>query len=112
MKDYNEMAKAVFERRDEYFAERQRKQAMLFRAGLPICSLVLVTMMGLLLWNSNTPVLETKPSEYNTYKEHTTTEAENTNNTDNTFNQNGETLPVNTDGTSSHNPHTHTHTHR
>ena len=103
MKDYNEMAKAVFERRDEYLATRKKNQALFFKACVPVCSLVLVTMMGLLLWNSNTPVLEPTPPEYSKYNEHTATETESTNNTDNTFSANSETLPVNTDGTSSTN---------
>lgn len=94
MKDYNEMAKAVFERRDEYFAARKRKQAMFYKACIPMCALVLVTMVGLLLWNFKTPDLQVAPPEYNKYKDHTVTETENITGTTN----NG-SVPMGSEGT-------------
>ncbi len=63
MKDYNEMAKSVFERRDEYLTARKKKRTMLFKAGIPLCSLVLVTMMSLLLWQAKLPEMPKKPEE-------------------------------------------------
>lgn len=94
MKDYNEMAKAVFERRDEYLAARKRKQAMFYKACVPMCALVLVTMVGLLLWNFKTPDLQIAPPEYNKYKDHTVTENDNT-----TGVTNDGSVPVGSEGT-------------
>ena len=94
MKDYNEMAKAVFERRDEYLAARKRKQAMFYKACVPMCALVLVTMVGLLLWNFKTPDLQVAPPEYNKYKDHTVTENDNT-----TGVTNDGSVPVGSEGT-------------
>lgn len=61
MKDYNEMAKAVFERRDEYLAEKKRKRAMLLKAGVPVCSLMLVSLLGVTIWMAKMPEIPTKP---------------------------------------------------
>lgn len=60
MKDYNEMAKAVFEKRDAYLTAQKKKRAMLLKAGVPLCSLVLVTMMSLLLWQAKLPEVPIK----------------------------------------------------
>ena len=63
MKDYNEMAKSVFEKRDAYITAQKKKRAMLLKAGIPLCSLVLVTMMSLLLWQAKLPEMPKKPEE-------------------------------------------------
>ena len=65
MKDYNEMAKAVFERRDEYLAEKKRKRAMLLKAGVPVCSLLLVSLLGVTIWMTKT--LSHLASKWNTF---------------------------------------------
>ena len=59
MKDYNEMAKAVFARRDEYLAEKKRKRAMLLKAGVPVCSLLLVSLVGISIWMAKLPEIPT-----------------------------------------------------
>lgn len=61
MKDYNEMAKAVFERRDEYVATRKKQRTMLLKAGVPLCSLVLVCLVGLAFWLKKLPDLPVVP---------------------------------------------------
>ena len=107
MKDYNEMAKAVFERRDEYLAVRKKKQAMFFKACVPLCSLVLVSLMGLLLWSFRTPVVQVTPPEYTKYNGSGNSETENTdnNNTDFTYDYTAESDYVtDTEGTGATNP--------
>ena len=78
MKDYNEMAKAVFERRDEYLVAQKKKKALFFKACIPVCSLVLVTMMGLVLWQAKMPELPVKDPKPTTQQE--ASEPENTEN--------------------------------
>ncbi len=63
MKDYNQMAQAVFRRRDEYLAARKKKNAMLLKAGIPLCSIVLVALLGFTLWMNKLPEIPTLPSE-------------------------------------------------
>lgn len=61
MKDYNQMAQDVFRRRDEYIAARKKKTAMLLKAGVPLCSLVLVVILAVTLWPNNLPEIPTVP---------------------------------------------------
>lgn len=61
MKDYNEMAKSVFTRRDEYLAEKKRKRAMLLKAGVPVCSLLLVSLVGIGIWMAKLPEIPSTP---------------------------------------------------
>ncbi len=63
MKDYNQMAQEVFRRRDEYFAARKKKNDMLLKVGVPLCSLVLVAILGLTLWQSKLPQIPTLTTE-------------------------------------------------
>lgn len=73
MKDYNEMAKAVFERRDEYLAEKKRKRAMLLKAGVPVCSLLLVSLLGVTIWMAKMPEIPSAPmSDKQNVTQHTT----------------------------------------
>jgi len=60
MKDYKEMAQKVFERRDEYLAAQKRKKLMIYKACVPVCALVLVTLSSLLLWQEKLPELPVK----------------------------------------------------
>lgn len=85
MKDYNEMAKAVFERRDEYTATRKKQRAMFLKTSIPLCSLVLVCLVGLTFWLNklpDLPVAPTKPTVNTT--ESTNAEISNPENTDST----------------------------
>lgn len=96
MKDYNEMAKAVFERRDEFVAKRQQRRATLLKAGVPVCALALVCLLSVTLRFDKLPEMPTAP----TRPISATSNTENTENTEITANQNtGEdvTLPHNTD---------------
>lgn len=63
MKDYNEMAKSVFKKRDEYLIAQKKRRAMLLKAGVPLCSLVLVTMLSLIVWQAKLPKMPKKPLE-------------------------------------------------
>lgn len=75
MKDYNQMAQDVFRRRDEYLAMKEKKKAMLLKAGVPLCSLVLVALLGLTLWLHKMPEIPVAPVAP------TTKQTENTNDT-------------------------------
>lgn len=63
MKDYNEMAKSVFEKRDEYLIAQKKRRALLIKAGVPLCSLVLVTLASLFVWQIKLPEMPKKPIE-------------------------------------------------
>lgn len=63
MKDYNEMAKAVFERRDEFVANRKKQRATLLKAGVPLCSVVLIALLTVTLWQSRLPEITTAPTQ-------------------------------------------------
>ncbi len=87
MKDYNEMAKAVLKRRDEYIASRKKQRAMLLKAGVPLCSLVLVCLVGLTFWINklpDLPIAPTKPTVSTT--DNTNTEINTLENTESTQN--------------------------
>ena len=94
MKDYNEMAKSVFERRDEYLAEQKKKRAMFVKACVPVCSLVLVATVSLILWQAKMPDIPVKhlQSDVSEY-EHTTANQNGTDvygTTDNLYGQSGD----------------------
>ncbi|MBQ1977160.1 MAG: hypothetical protein II225_00250, partial [Ruminococcus sp.] len=61
MKDYNEMAKAVFERRDEFVANRKKQRATLLKAGVPVCALALVCVLGVTLRFDKLPEIPQLP---------------------------------------------------
>ena len=69
MKNYKDMADAVFARRDEYVASVKRKKKIAFNAGLSLCTICLAVLGAFGLWKSGvlTPdpnVLGTKPHSY------------------------------------------------
>ncbi|MBR3971795.1 MAG: hypothetical protein IKJ83_02785 [Ruminococcus sp.] len=80
MKDYNEMAKAVFERRDEYLAVRKKKKAMLLKAGVPVCSLLLVCFLGVTIWMAKMPEIPVSDIQQNSVSTQTSTEPTGTEN--------------------------------
>ncbi len=50
MKNYNEMANNVFERRDQYETSKKHKRKILTRTLTPVCCLCLVMLLGIGLW--------------------------------------------------------------
>ena len=69
MKNYKDMADAVFARRDEYVASVKRKKKIAFNAGLSLCTICLAVLGAFGLWKSGvlTPdpnVIGTKPHSY------------------------------------------------
>lgn len=70
MKNYNEMTDAVFRRRDEFLAAQKKKKGILLKAGVPACSLLLVALIGVGIWQGglqNIPsVPPTDPTEITT----------------------------------------------
>ncbi len=79
MKDYNEMASAVFRRRDEYIADRKRKTGIILKAGVPVCSLLLVSLLGILVWHGGRlPEIPATPSPDNSLVQDTEDKTENT----------------------------------
>ncbi len=62
MKDYKEMAQAVFSRRDEYLALQKKKTAALLKTGVTLCSFVLVVVIGVLLWKTKLPDIPVVPA--------------------------------------------------
>ena len=69
MKNYKDMADAVFARRDEYVASVKRKKKIAFNAGLSLCTICLAVLGAFGIWKSGvlTPdpnVIGTKPHSY------------------------------------------------
>lgn len=60
MKNYKEMADAVFRRRDEYAAEQKRKKKIALSASLSLCAVCLATLGAFGIWR--TGILEPDPS--------------------------------------------------
>ncbi len=52
MKNYNEIANSVFERREQYETEKKQKRKMIVRTVAPICSVCLVALLGFGAWQS------------------------------------------------------------
>lgn len=52
MKDYNEIANDIFERRDQYVAEQRKKRKSLVRITAAACSFALVALIGIRVWRS------------------------------------------------------------
>ncbi|MBQ7999718.1 MAG: hypothetical protein IJ298_00695 [Ruminococcus sp.] len=63
MKDYNEMADAVFRRRDEYLAAKKKHAAILLKAGASVCALLLVAVVGISVWRALPQIPSQKPTE-------------------------------------------------
>ena len=69
MKNYKDMADAVFARRDEYVASVKRKKKIALNASLSLCAICLAVMGAFGIWKSGvlTPdpnVIGTKPHSY------------------------------------------------
>ncbi|MBR3988574.1 MAG: carboxypeptidase regulatory-like domain-containing protein [Clostridia bacterium] len=69
MKNYKDMADAVFARRDEYVASVKRKKKIAVNAGLSLCAICLAVLGAFGIWQSGvlTPdpnVIGTKPQGY------------------------------------------------
>ncbi len=67
MKDYNEMAEAVFARRDEYVREVKRKKKIALSSSLSFCAVCLAVIGAIGIWKTGTvepdpEVLGTKPA--------------------------------------------------
>ncbi len=52
MKDYNEIANSVFQRRDKYLEEKKRKKAVIFRNAAIALSCCIMIAVGIGIWNS------------------------------------------------------------
>ena len=52
MKDYNEIANNVFQRRDKYLEEKKRKKAVIFRNAAIALSCCIMIAVGIGIWNS------------------------------------------------------------
>ncbi len=52
MKNYNEIANDIFERREEYVAARREKRRSAVRITSAVCSFVLVALLGVGVWRS------------------------------------------------------------
>lgn len=63
MKDYNEMANAVFRRRDEFVAARKKRNGILLRAGVSVSALLLVAVVGISVWRSLPEIPVVTPTE-------------------------------------------------
>lgn len=53
MKSYNEMANKVFERRDQYEANKKQKRKILTRTLTPVFCLCIVLLLGVGLWQGD-----------------------------------------------------------
>ncbi len=59
MKNYNEMANNVFERRDQYEINKKHKRKILTQTLTPICCVCLVLLLGIGFWQGD--FIGTKP---------------------------------------------------
>lgn len=71
MKNYNEMADAVFRRRDEFVAARKKRNGILIKAGASVCALLLVAVVGIGVWRALPQVPSVKPTEPTTASSYT-----------------------------------------
>ncbi|MDE5995263.1 MAG: hypothetical protein K2G60_07090 [Oscillospiraceae bacterium] len=53
MKNYDEIANSIFERRDQYIAEQRRKRKTVTRTVTAMCCVCLVALMGVGIWQSD-----------------------------------------------------------
>ncbi|MBE6733787.1 MAG: hypothetical protein E7563_00390 [Ruminococcaceae bacterium] len=63
MKDYNEMAEAVFRRRDEFVAARKKRNGIILRTGASLCALLLVAVVGVSVWKALPEIPVVPPTE-------------------------------------------------
>lgn len=62
MKNYNEIANSVFERRDKYETEKRNRRRFIAKTVTPICCICLVALLGVGVWqgglfeDSSTPI--------------------------------------------------------
>lgn len=63
MKDYNEMAEAVFHRRDEFMAARKKRNGIILRTGASLCALLLVAVVGIGMWRGLPEIPAVRPTE-------------------------------------------------
>lgn len=69
MKNYKDMADAVFARRDEYVASVKKKKKIAFNAGLSLCTICLAVLGAFGIWKTGVlspdpNVIGTKPQSY------------------------------------------------
>lgn len=53
MKNYNEIANDIFERREQYIAEKRKRKKGIVRITSAVCSFVLVALLGVGIWQSD-----------------------------------------------------------
>lgn len=75
MKNYKEMADAVFARRDEYVAGVKRKKKIALSTGLSLCAICLATLGAIGIWKTgivepDSDVLGTRPHYFTESTEH------------------------------------------
>ncbi|MBQ2943907.1 MAG: hypothetical protein IJD93_04380 [Ruminococcus sp.] len=63
MKDYNEMAASVFQRRDEFVAARKKRNALLLKVAGSACAVLLVAVVGISLWKNLPRIPYVKPTD-------------------------------------------------
>ena len=63
MKDYNEMAEAVFRRRDEFVAARKKRNGIIVRTGASLCALLVVAVVGISVWKALPEIPVVPPTE-------------------------------------------------
>ena len=52
MKNYNEIANDLFERRDKCIAEQKARRKTITRITTSVCSFILVALLGIGVWQS------------------------------------------------------------
>lgn len=66
MKSYNDIAKDIFQRRDQYFTEQRKKRKTAVYLSLSFCSVLLVAVLGVGIWQSvlpgDSPLTGSEPS--------------------------------------------------
>lgn len=73
MKNYNEIANSVFERRDKHIAMQKRKKRIIISVVAPALCCCIVIITGFTLWkigffNNNTPVIDNSQNVSDNYK--------------------------------------------
>ncbi len=61
MKNYNEIANNVLERRDKYETEKRRRRQIVVKTVTPICCICLVALLGVGVWQGG--LFENKPTQ-------------------------------------------------
>lgn len=71
MKNYNEMAEAVFRRRDEYLTARKKRNALLLKTAGAVCVAILVAIVGISIWKNLPDIPYVAPTSPTALTEHT-----------------------------------------